>query len=563
MFKQQEILIESSPALREILARYQWKSSPESWLEQVESDAKNFVVTLPLIGAFSAGKSSLLNTVLGDKLLSTNIDPETTFPAELSYGSAEKLVGILPNGHAIPLTRDDLRNNLAEKLTKGSYVSATLNNPLLAKLPHLRLVDMPGWESGIDAHNAAIDGYAARSLAYCVVVSAEEGNLRESLRRALRELAVRQMPILAVISKADKKLPEDIEAVERQVAQEVESVTGHPPFAVVSFSNRDKTPTELIAALEKLEKNAEAQFQQNVTKKALNHISGFWAYLDTLINSDDLDSEKIKSQCDQLNAEMATFQSRLNDETTQLEARVQPVLGRIVEHIENSLHDELDSLVDSAMHGGEIGDIINYTIRLAVEEGIAREFTPEISRYLTIVDAALPEHFAPQIPEISGFAMAEDKESGSPQLVVTPLLTMALPLLKFVPIPHLKVASLIASAILPIIGFLENMFSSKKRREVEEAEQREEIKDQILRKVVPDTLKQARRTLQSVLDDHIGQAKQAIVNSTQAQLDSHLAALNELTCKLAEGQAAFAKAKTQFENDRDALRDIVTRLEKA
>ena len=125
---------------------------------------------------------------------------------------------------------------------------------------------MPGWDSGIATHTAAIDNYAARSLAYCVVVSAEEGNLRESLRRALRELAVHKMPIIVVISKSDKKPSEDVDAVAEQVHSEVVAVTGQQPFATVKVSARKNQFDELIDALVRLEQNAEALFARNVTQ---------------------------------------------------------------------------------------------------------------------------------------------------------------------------------------------------------------------------------------------------------------------------------------------------------
>ena len=102
--------------------------------------------------------------------------------------------------------------------------------PQLAGLSHLRLVDMPGWDSGIQAHSVAIDNYASRSLAYGVVVSADEGNLRDSIRKALKELAVRDIPVFAIVSKADKKPPEDVDAVVEQVKQEITHTMGKPPF---------------------------------------------------------------------------------------------------------------------------------------------------------------------------------------------------------------------------------------------------------------------------------------------------------------------------------------------
>lgn len=555
MFKQQEIILEYAPNLQRILQKYQWKSTPENWLELAQEKSRNFSVILPFVGAFSAGKSSLLNALVETPLFPTNIDPETAYPAELGYGPNETISGHLPDGKVISLNRQDLQRNLPSMLPKGSHVSVSLANPLLAKLPHLRLVDMPGWDSGIEAHAAAIDGYAARSLAYCVVVSAEEGNLRESLRRALRELAVSDMPILAVISKTDKKPPEDVDAVVEQVRQEITATMGRPPLAIVKVSARKKLCDELIVALEQLEQQAEQIFARNVSQSVLTKFGSFNAHLDTLINGDDLDSEKIQTQCERLHADMASFEVRLNEETQQLEARVQPVLGRIVDRVGNALREDLESLTSDAMNGGDLSGSVGSTVRLAVQTGIASEFMPQIERYLNRVVNGLPDDFSPEIN--CSFDYRTESQDGRKTLVITPILTMLQPLLKD---PKYKA---IATVVIGIVGLLEGLFINVKQREADEARQRESVRQKIAGTVIPDTLHQVRAALLPMLEEHIRSAKQKIADTVRVQQASHEAALRELQAKLAEGRSVFEAARTQYQADRDAVSRFIVDLEKA
>lgn len=556
MFKQQEIILEYTPNLQRILKKYQWKSTPENWLEVAQEKSRNFSVILPFVGAFSAGKSTLLNALIEAALFPTNIDPETAYPAELSFGKSETISGHSPDGKVIPLARQDLQHNLPLMLPKGSHVSVSLANPLLAKLPHLRLVDMPGWDSGIESHATAIDGYAARSLAYCVVVSAEEGNLRESLRRALRELAVSDMPILAVISKADKKPPEDVDAVVEQVRQEITATMGRPPLATVKVSARKKQCGELIAALEQLEQQAEQIFARSVSQSVLTKLGSFNAHLDTLINSDDLDSEKIQAQCERLHADMASFEVRLNEETQQLEARVQPLLGRIVDRIGNALREDLESLTSDAMNGGDLSGSLGSTVRLAAHTGIASEFTPEIERYLNRVVEGLPDDFSPEIN--CSFDYRAESKGGKQPLVITPILAMLQPLLKLD--PRLK---MISTVVLGIVGLLESFFANEKQKQADEARQRESVRQKIAGTVIPDTLRQVRAALLPMLEEHIQFAKQKIADTVRVQQASHEAALRELQAKLAEGKAVFEAARTQYKADRDTVTRFIVDLEKA
>lgn len=557
MFQKQQIILESTPAIRELLSRYQWQTEPANWLDSAEDKSREFVVPVPLVGAFSAGKSSLINALIGSPVFSTNIDPETAVPAEVRHGETESLTGCLPDGRRIPLDRQAVRENRLEALQNGGWVEAVLPIPQLASLSHLLLVDMPGWDSGVKAHSAAIDNYASRSLAYGVVVSADEGNLRESIRKALKELAVRDMPVFAIVSKADRKPPEDVDAIVEQVRQEIINTMGRPPFKAIKVSARKNDMGEFIAALQELESQAEPLFAKNIAVPFASKLQSLDGHLATLLNSDDLDSEKIKAECEQLKADMQAFEVRLNDETTQLDARVQPVLGRIVQHLEACLTAQLDSLTDKALHGSDLQGPIGTTTRLAVEQGIRDEFNPEIERYLNRVAGGLPSNFSPDVSCSFNFSKGQSNEEGD-ALVLAPLLATILPFLKFIP-----KLNIVGPIIVGVVTWLEKLIKSKGNKEIEEARQREEARQTLLTQVIPNTAAQVKAALQPLLHAHVQEAKQKIVASVRAQQASHEAALNELQEKLGAGQAAFTLACDQYKADQSFIQTFLIQLKNA
>lgn len=557
MFQQQQIILESTPAIRELVSRYQWQTEPANWLDSAEDKSREFVVPVPLVGAFSAGKSSLINALIGSQVFAYDIDPQTAVPAEVRHGNTESFTGCLPDGRRIPLDREAVRENRLEALQNGGWVEAVLPIPQLASLSHLRLVDMPGWDSGVQAHGAAIDNYASRSLAYGVVVSADEGNLRDSIRKALKELAVRDMPIFAVVSKADKKPPEDVDDILAQVRQEITNTMGKPPFMVVKASIRKNGIGEFFAALQALESQAETLFAKNIAAPFARKLQSLDGHLATLLNSDDLDSEKIQAQCEQLKADMQAFEVRLNDETAQLDARVQPVLGRIVQHLEACLTAQLDSLADKALNGSDLQGSIGTTTRLAVEQGIRDEFNPEIERYLNRVADGLPPNFSPDVSCAFNFSKGQRNESDD-GLVIAPLLSTILPFLKFIP-----KLNIVGPIIVGVVTLLEKLFQSKGNQELEAAQQREEARQALLTQVIPNVTGQVKAALQPLLHAHVQEAKQKIIASVGAQQASHGAALNELQEKLGAGQAAFAQACNQYKADQAFIQTLLTQLENA
>lgn len=556
MFRQQKIIHESVPALRDLLTRYQWQTEPANWLATAEDKSKKFVVTVPLVGAFSSGKSSIINAIVGQPIFSTAIDPETAVPAEIMHGDTECLTGCFSDGRRIPLNREAVRENQLGMLQHGGWVEAVLPVPALAGLSHLRLVDMPGWDSGIEAHGMAIDNYAIRSLAYGVVVSADEGSLRSSIHRALDELKVRNMPVLAIISKADKKPPNEVNAVVAQVEQEITTAMGHPPYKSVKVSARKHDVSELVAALTELEGQAEPLFTQNVASPFTQQLQSLHRHLGTLLNSDDLDSEKIKAECEKLAADMQVFETRLNDETSQLDARVQPVLGHIMQQLESRLKSQLDTLVDQATNGGDLQGSIGSTARLVVSEGMRDEFNPEVERYLGRVAEGLPSHFN---PEVSGNFKVSDgtKNPQNSPMIATPLAALALPLvMKFIP-----GLNIIGPVVLGIVALMEKLFKNKSQQKIEASRQEESARRKVLTDIIPSAVSQVKTALQPQLHQHIAQAKKKIADDVRVQQASHQAALNELQRQLEKGQAAFAQACAQYKTDQAFLQTLLKQLE--
>lgn len=545
MFEKQKIILTAIPTIREIAARYpSWQPQNPEWIDTRELQAENFVVPVPLVGAFSAGKSTLVNCVIGESILSANIDPETAIPAEVWHSATECIQGRMPNGQRLPLTREALLNNQMQPLQHGGVVEVALPIPPLQDLPHIKLVDMPGWDSGIQAHSAAIDNYAAQSLAYGIAVSADEGTLHESIRTALRELGVREMPVFLVLTKADKKPAEEIHAICRQIATEIEQAIGKPPFRICVTSARKKDFQQFLAALDDIESRTELMFTTEVVRPFTRQVSDLRSHLSTLINSDDLDSEKIAIQCAQVEAEMQTFTTHLLSETAALEQRVKPVMGRIQQRMEARLMGQLDSLTSNALGGHDLSGPIGTALRLAVEEGMRDDFNPEVERYLGRVAEGLPETFRPNTSTLD----INTRSGGEPFASSTALpavLTSVLPFLA-----NLHPVARIVAMLAPILF---GLFKNKADKDAEENRRREEALQHIRNTVIPAALAQASEALLPVLRASVAQAKKIISDNVEAQKRSHEAALAELQSLLAQGQTAFARQREKYKADQTAL----------
>ncbi|OOF50133.1 dynamin family protein [Rodentibacter trehalosifermentans] len=77
-------------------------------IAQLNNEIKMTVLVIPVIGSFSAGKSTLINSFLGKEYLFTDVRPETALAAELHYSNNEKLLQlrIMTRKKSILLTKE-------------------------------------------------------------------------------------------------------------------------------------------------------------------------------------------------------------------------------------------------------------------------------------------------------------------------------------------------------------------------------------------------------------------------------------------------------------------------
>jgi GTPase Era involved in 16S rRNA processing len=214
-------------------------------------------------GAFSAGKSSLINALLQQKLLAVEIDPTTSLPTYLLHGEESAILALnnflqkvaLSEAEFLSLTHD-------EKGLYGSNVGALLQCALHTvpdfPWPDLTLVDVPGYskpdgdmaKARTDAKVAHAQLSAAQAIVW--VVSVEAGGLSEEDLAFLASLP-RDIPRLVVVSRADKREPESVAAVV-QCIKDALLARNLPVLAVLPVSTRNSIAYPTQAVLEQLQR---------------------------------------------------------------------------------------------------------------------------------------------------------------------------------------------------------------------------------------------------------------------------------------------------------------------
>jgi hypothetical protein len=153
-------------------------------LETADS-AREQELIVPVVGGFSAGKSTLINNITGTDILPVDITPETSLATELHYSPEEFIEAIKKDGNFDRYKVEEI-TLVKDKAAEYEYAKLFLKNDVIKEIEPLVLVDMPGFDSPLDQHNKAINGYLGRGCHYIVLSSVEEGTISKSLMRRLK-----------------------------------------------------------------------------------------------------------------------------------------------------------------------------------------------------------------------------------------------------------------------------------------------------------------------------------------------------------------------------------------
>lgn len=198
-------------------------------------------------GGFSAGKSSLINALIGARVLPVEIDPTTTLPAYVLAGERDEVLALNQYAQRIRLTDEEFASLTHDERERyGTQVARLLQAAFVVRAnfpwPKLAFVDTPGFRAGADtteadATRAQTQLDAAQAVVW--VTPIKQGTLSEDDLAVLARLRAEQ-PRLVVLSHADQVTDADRERIVAHVQTQLATrnlpvegvfpVSRHPKF---------------------------------------------------------------------------------------------------------------------------------------------------------------------------------------------------------------------------------------------------------------------------------------------------------------------------------------------
>ena len=330
---------------------------------------------LPLIGEFSAGKTSLINALTDSKVLEIASRPTTATLYQIFFGSTEnKAVALTAEGEEVELQLDALKN---DELLK--YPTVNLFDTSTKVPKDIIFVDTPGLSSPDPKHREVLISILPRVDAILLTVDANQPITR-SLLAFVKEMRLAEKPIYLILNKTDTKSTGELQDLKAGIARDIDL----PIDSIVCTSASTGGVSELQQLLTKIQ-GQKTQIIAKVdalrTKELIGELRSFIAEILRSSSSPKELKEAVRAQEREL--------ERLQSNIRQLMERVEEKLSDKVDETQSTLRTQLWSSLNGILSKKNISynEAIDAEVK-RVKTILLQNFTRQVSTTIREVNAS-------------------------------------------------------------------------------------------------------------------------------------------------------------------------------
>lgn len=267
-------------ALNIAIAAAEWLKSDEdrtvlNGLAQAVNEKRIYI---PFWGEFSAGKSMLLNNILGTDILPSALKPTTARLTYIKYGEENKCVITYSDGSSKETSSDELKKyfqDSEESIANIDHIDVFLNIPMLKK--GMIFVDTPGVNSLIREHTAFAANAVKQSGKIVYVINAEPNETDKKYIQKLSEMGQKLIFVRTYMDEINpaEESPEDVICKNRDILKNITNKD------IEFYAVSNKKDSEWFSGiknfsdgLSKISENIEQEIEENTFGRVLIYLNG-------------------------------------------------------------------------------------------------------------------------------------------------------------------------------------------------------------------------------------------------------------------------------------------------
>ena len=512
-----------------------------------------FQVVVPLIGEFSTGKSSLINALLDRKsLLGVELTPETAVPTEICYGEQEKAIVHGNSGEKeISLAEFSGQEFSVDKVHK---VQLFINHEFLREISTVKIVDMPGFNSGVDLHNRAIDEYLPEAKAYILTFSARTPTIPEDMANFLRELKLHDVPVFLLITKAKAVTAEELTECADRIREDAKKYLNlsDVSIGVTNAKGKEKMLSDFADALRQIEGDSQRLFAQDAKNHLVQYGSDLATYLETSIKQANLTPSELEAEVSAAESKLQALQGKLAEAGENFDGQIEDCISAIRSRLTNALTDAAPSLENMLVRNIDIKDKVNMIVREAIISAMKEEFLPRVNRYMDKVADMISLDIA--VDSTTNLDASQEKMDLLLKETTKSVIAKAMPAV--LAAIGIAISGPVAAIILTVSGVLVELGFMKKR----ENEQRQLAQEKIQGEVIPQVTNRAMEAVRATIQREVSEINRKIAEEAKGQVTVQEKALVDIKEKFAaeqsEKQERIKAMQTDLENVRKLMQDV-------
>lgn len=512
MLNKKQDYIEYTQGVKDIIEKDEYLSSHKQKVEMLEDSINTQELLVPVIGGFSAGKSSLLNSFLGQNVLSVSITPETAIATEIRYSENERIEAIKDDGNIDNLDINEIKT-LQDKAQNYNYIKLYLNNQKLKEIEPLVLVDMPGFNAPIATHNKAILKYMPSGVYFIVLLSgSDEKTITLSLLKELNAIYQRKKGFTFCISKTDLISDSDLNEIVSSAKETLEAEFNYDKnVEKINQENGGEVLTRILKNIDS-EKLFEDIFKPSLILNKREIDSSIQTALTTL-QKDEKDSNNA------LNALSADIQNLEKAGISGVESNmgmyanfnsnINSYVEYILSRIENDMKAQSSLLTNQALKGGDLerslNDIIVPILQVEIEKklvGLQNAITNNINSNIITYDfnAQDIKTWADALNDVTKASAKMSKSIIENEFIKGVVAKN----------PKAGLYAIIAEFVLEIFSVITEFFATKKKEEV--------AKEKIENEIIPSIKTQLRPKVEHFFIEQGKVLYENVINAYKNQL---------------------------------------------
>lgn len=335
----------------------------EDKLVKIDANLNNGQAELiiPLVGEFSAGKTTLVNALTDSKALECASKPTTATIYTIHFASDEcKAIVYNQDGSSMKVSDiSELKNDELKDTVVVDLYDTSKNVP-----ESIVIVDTPGLSSQDIKHRQTLVDFLPNADAI-ILVSDINQQITRSLSDFAKTIALSKRPIYLAFTQCDTKSESDVKLAKEYLLKNTEL----PISGVICVSAKTGNMEELYSLLREIQQDKTAILTQVNAERCKGIASDMVSRIDTLLNSTESEStldEEIREQ----QLKVYKIKRQISTLVDSISTDLNGIQREISRKFEDKIFDQLDSIVAGKCenYDSEAISAINNTSSLLLSE---------------------------------------------------------------------------------------------------------------------------------------------------------------------------------------------------